>query len=86
MSLDKKVGFSFIKSMKISVEFSEKELKDIAKFSSQSKKGPAIREIVLEALRRKKIRQMTEEVLSGKWGIDWEYSDFEEKEENPWKK
>jgi hypothetical protein len=46
--------------MKISVEFSDKELREIRRMTRVDKKGPAIRAIALEALKLYKRRAPTE--------------------------
>jgi hypothetical protein len=51
--------------MKVTVEFSEKEMRDILRFSSQKKKGPAIRELVVTELMLRRRREISEKVLRG---------------------
>jgi hypothetical protein len=52
--------------MKITVEFSEKELREILKITRNKKKGPAIRQLAIEGLMLKKRREM----LDDAWNVD----------------
>ena len=51
--------------MKITVELSDNELKDVIRFSGEKKKGPAIRKFIVSELMLRRRREMTEKVLSG---------------------
>jgi hypothetical protein len=51
--------------MKVSVELSEKELKDIQRFSGEKKKGPAIRKFLITELMLKRRREISRKVVSG---------------------
>ena len=62
--------------MKISVELSDSELKDVCKFTGIKKKGPAIRKMVLDELMMRKRRAFVDEVLAGKFSA--EFAGFEE--------
>jgi hypothetical protein len=53
--------------MKITVEISEKDLKDILKFTREKRKGAAIGQLALEALALKKRREILDHIESGKW-------------------
>ena len=70
--------------MKISVELSEKDLKDILRFSGEKKKGPAIRKFIVTELMLKRRREMNKKFLSGELGMD--LPPFEElrKDRNVW--
>jgi hypothetical protein len=59
-----------IPSMKVTVEVSEEELKDILKATREKRKGAAIRQLALEALMLKKRRELLDEVEVGKWSVD----------------
>jgi hypothetical protein len=53
--------------MKISVEVSESELKEIRRYAKEKQKGPAIRKLALEALRLRKRQVLGEKLLRGEW-------------------
>jgi hypothetical protein len=56
--------------MKITVDLSENDLRDICRFTGLKKKGPAIRKLVVDALMLQRRREMTEKFVSGEWGLD----------------
>jgi hypothetical protein len=56
--------------MKITVEFSDSELREIRQITGERKKGPAIRKLVADALQMKRRERFVQEVLSGKWGVE----------------
>src|SRR6516162_9041121 len=56
--------------MKVTVEISEKNLKEILKITREKRKGAAIRQLAMEALMLKKRREILDEVEAGKWGLD----------------
>jgi hypothetical protein len=56
--------------MKVTVEISEKDLKEILKFTREKRKGAAIRQLAMEALMLKKRRQILDEIQAGKWSVD----------------
>jgi len=58
--------------MKISVEISDSELKDIRRFTGEKKKGPAIRKIVVDALMLRRRAAIAEKFISGEWGVKLE--------------
>jgi len=62
--------------MKITVELSEKEMKDVLRFSGERKKGPAIRKFLTRELMLKRRREITRKVLAGE--IKAELPGFEE--------
>ncbi len=51
--------------MKITVDISEKDLKDIQKFSGEKKKGPAISKFLATELMLKRRHELNKKVLSG---------------------
>jgi len=57
--------------MKISVELSDSELKDVCKFTGLKKKGPAIRKMVVDGLMLQKRRAFVDEVLAGKFSAEF---------------
>jgi hypothetical protein len=56
--------------MKVTVELSENELKEILRVTREHRKGAAIRKLALEALMLKKRREILDEVEAGKWSVD----------------
>ena len=61
--------------MKITVEISDKDLKDVKRFTGEKKKGPAITKFVVSNLMLQRRREMSQKFLSGEWGVDlpsWE--------------
>ena len=61
--------------MKITVDLSDKDLKDVMRFSGEKKKGPAIRKFIVSELMLKRRREYSEKVMSGEWQIElphWE--------------
>ncbi len=73
--------------MKITVEISEKDLKDVMKFSGENKKGPAIAKFVATELMLRRRRELSDEVMSGGWRCDmpdWRESRERERAANPW--
>jgi hypothetical protein len=75
--------------MKITVEISEKDLKDVMRFSGEKKKGPAISKFLATKLMLERRRELSDEVMSGKFRVDfpnWETQRKMEREANPWSK
>ena len=58
------------RSMKVTVEMSDEELKDVLRMTHEKRKGAAIRQLALEALMLKKRRELLDEVEAGKWSVD----------------
>jgi hypothetical protein len=58
--------------MKISVEISDSDLKDICHFTGEKKKGPAIRKIVADALMLRRRAAFVADVVAGKWSASLE--------------
>lgn len=57
-------------NMKVTVEVSEEELRDILRATREKRKGAAIRQLALEALMLKKRRELLDEVEAGRWSVD----------------
>jgi len=73
--------------MKITVDISEKDLKDVMRFSGERKKGPAIVKFVATELMLRRRRELSDEVMAGKFRVEfpgWEESRKRERKENPW--
>jgi hypothetical protein len=61
--------------MKITVELSDQDLKDVIRLSGEKKKSPAIRKFIVTELMLKRRREMSEKVMSGEWQVElstWE--------------
>jgi hypothetical protein len=56
--------------MKVTVEMSDAELREILKVTQERRKGAAIRQLALEALMLKKRRELLDEVEAGKWSVE----------------
>ena len=56
--------------MKISVELSDGELRDVIRFTGEKQKGPAIRKLVVDALMLRRRAASTEKFMSGEWGAE----------------
>lgn len=56
--------------MKITVELSDSDIKAICKITGESKKGPAIRKLVVEALQMKQREISAQKFISGTWGVE----------------
>jgi hypothetical protein len=56
--------------MKITVELSEKDLKDVRRFSGEKKKGPAIRKFIVTELMLKRRREISQKILAGEWSAE----------------
>ena len=73
--------------MKITVDIPENDMKDILRFSGEKKKGPAIVKLVASQLMLRRRRELSDEVMAGKFRVElpnWEESRQQEREENPW--
>lgn len=58
--------------MKVTVELSENEMAEILNFTGESKKGPAIRRLMEQALQQLRRAQIAERFISGEWGVELE--------------
>jgi hypothetical protein len=56
--------------MKITVEISDSEIKEICLFTGEAKKGPAIRKMVTDALMLKRRERLAEKFISGECGVE----------------
>jgi len=56
--------------MKITVEISDSDLKEICRLTGVKKKGPAIRKLVIDALMLKRREALAQKFLSGEWGVE----------------
>jgi hypothetical protein len=55
--------------MKVTVEVSDSELRDILELTGERKKGPAIRQLMEQALQLRRRQRMADRFLSGEWGV-----------------
>jgi hypothetical protein len=62
--------------MKITVELSEKELKEVCRATGEKKKGPAIRKLVQKELMMQRRREFVRKCVSGE--IGFEFKGYEE--------
>ena len=58
--------------MKVTVELSENEMAEILDFTGESKKGPAIRRLMEQALQQLRRAQIAQRFISGEWGVELE--------------
>jgi hypothetical protein len=56
--------------MKITVEISDSDLKEICRVTGEKKKGPAIRKLVADALMLKRRDELAQKFISGEWGVE----------------
>ncbi len=68
--LDRAVLLSDNNNMKISVELSDSELKDICRITGEKKKGPAIRKMVVDTLLMKQREEIASKFIDGKWSAE----------------
>jgi len=58
--------------MKVTVEISDKEMQEVLELTGEDKKGPAIRQLLEEALQLRRRAQVAERFISGEWGVELE--------------
>jgi hypothetical protein len=56
--------------MKITVEISDSEMKEILRVTGQSKKGPAIRKLLSDALALQRRRELAQKFIECEWGAE----------------
>lgn len=56
--------------MKISVELSDAEIRDVIRFTGEKQKGPAIRKLVVDALMLRRRAASTEKFVNGDWAAE----------------
>ena len=57
--------------MKITVDISESDLREIQRHSGKKKKGPAIQKFIADTLRLARRREISRKFLSGEWSVDF---------------
>lgn len=68
--------------MKITVDISEKDLRDIMRFSGEKKKGPAIAKYLCGQLQLERRRELLREFAEGRSSVD--FPDWEAYEKAQW--
>ncbi len=68
--LTRKSDNYYDKSMKVTVDIPDSDLEEILFFTGESKKGPAIRKMVTDALMLKRRQRLAQKFISGEWGVD----------------
>jgi hypothetical protein len=56
--------------MKITVEIPDSDIKEICRVTGESKKGPAIRKLVADALMLKRREMLAQKFISNEWGVE----------------
>ncbi|MGD0389229.1 MAG: hypothetical protein ABSC42_09765 [Tepidisphaeraceae bacterium] len=56
--------------MKVTVELSDIDLKDVCRLTGERKKGPAIRKLVVDALMMRRREETARRFISGEWGVE----------------
>ncbi len=56
--------------MKITVEISDSDIKEICRVTGENKKGPAICKLVADALMLKRREKLAQKFINGEWGVE----------------
>jgi hypothetical protein len=72
--------------MKITVELSDNDLKDVMRFSGETKKGTAIRKFIVSELMLKRRREISRQLSEGKWGAELPSIEELRRERNVWRR
>jgi hypothetical protein len=56
--------------MRITVELSDSDLKEVCRVTGEKKKGPAIRKLVADALMLKRREEIAQKFIAGEWGVE----------------
>jgi hypothetical protein len=56
--------------MKITVDISDSDIKEICRVTGESKKGPAIRKLVTDALLLKRREKLAQKFITSEWGVE----------------
>ena len=56
--------------MKITVDISDSEMKEICRLTGERKKGPAIRKLVVDALMLKRRESLAQKFIDAEWGVE----------------
>jgi hypothetical protein len=68
--LDTSGNHDYSPSMKITVDLSDSDLKEICRVTGEKKKGPAIRKLVIDALMMKRRQELGQKFIDGEWGVE----------------
>ena len=69
--------------MKIMVDISETDLREIQRHSGEKKKGPAIQKFIADRLKLARRREITRKFLSGEWSAELPSIDKLRKDRTP---
>jgi len=72
--------------MKMTVDLSEKDIKDIMRYTKIRKKGPAITKFVVNELMLKRRRELSEKFLTGEWSVELPSIEELRKDRDLWSK
>ena len=72
--------------MKVTVEISEKDLKDVIKLSGETKKGPAIQKFIIGELMLKRRREMSKKFVAAKLNAELPGMESVRKDRNIWRR
>lgn len=56
--------------MKITVEITDSDIKEICRVTGERKKGPAIRKLVADALMLKRREKFAQKFIDAEWGVE----------------
>jgi hypothetical protein len=56
--------------MKITVDISDSDIKEICRVTGEKKKGPAIRKLVTDALTLKRRAKLAQKFITSEWGAE----------------
>jgi len=56
--------------MKITVEITDSDIREVCRVTGEKKKGPAIRKLVTDALQMKRRERLAQKFISGEWGVE----------------
>jgi hypothetical protein len=56
--------------MKITVDISDSDIKEICRVTGEKKKGPAIRKLVAGALMLKRREKLAQKFIDAEWGVE----------------
>src|SRR5260370_14209501 len=68
--VDNRILLCHTKSMKITVEISDSDLREICRVTGERKKGPAIRKLVTDALLMKRRERLAQKFISREWCVE----------------
>jgi hypothetical protein len=78
---DSRVRLREARTMKVTVELSDREMAEILDLTGERKKRPAIRRLTEEALQQRRRAQIAQRFLSGEWGVELETYEADQERE-----